>query len=406
MKTRFETIFSVLLLLAAIVLSGCSQLGGGTPTALPTVVLDSSAAASQASPRTASSGVTASGIVVPAQQARLAFSIAGKVEAVNVAVGKQVQAGQVLARLAGGEQLRAAISRAELDVLIAQQTIQKLSDDLPEDQVAALQALNDARDALRDAQQKISGFGVPPEPIDIEVARSNLALAKRALDQAKKDFKPYDNKPENNFKRASLLNKLSDAQKHYDDEVEQLNRLTGVFVPKFDLQQAQTDLEIAQARLKLAEDQYQLLESGPDPDALALAQARLKNAQDQVDAARASLADLELTAPFPGMVAETGIHNGEWVVPGQMILALADLDHLRIETTDLSERDVPKIEIGQTVTVFIEALNQEATGTISEISPLADTLGGDVVYKTTIDLDTPPPGLRAGMSVEVQFEGS
>jgi multidrug efflux pump subunit AcrA (membrane-fusion protein) len=344
--------------------------------------------------------------VVPAQQAELAFSIAGKVEAVDVAVGEQVQAGQVLARLAGGEQLRAAVSRTELDVLIAQQTIQKLSDDLPEDQVAALQALNDARDALRDAQQKISGFGVPPEPIDIEVARSNLALAKRALDQAKKDFKPYEKKPENNFNRAAFLSKLSDAQKHYDDEVEQLNRLTGVFVPKFDMQQAQTDLEIAQARLKLAEDQYQLLESGPDPDALALAQARLKNAQDQVDAARASLADLELTAPFSSMVAETGIHNGEWVVPGQMILALADLDHLRIETTDLSERDVPKIEIGQTVTVFIEALNQEATGTISEISPLADTLGGDVVYKTTIDLDTPPPGLRAGMSVEVQFEGS
>jgi hypothetical protein len=37
------------------------------------------------------------------------------------------------------------------------------------------------------------------------------------------------------------------------------------------------------------------------------------------------------------------------------------------------------------------------------ISPLADTLGGDVVYQTTIDLDTIPEGLRPGMSVEVQF---
>jgi len=405
MKTRFEIIFFVLLLLAAIVLSGCSQLGGATPSALPTVVLDSSAATSQASPITPGSGVIASGMVVPAEQAQLAFTMAGQVEAVDVAVGEQVQAGQALAHLTGDEQLQAVVTAAELEVLIAQQTIQKLNDDLPEEQVAALQALKDARDALRDAQQRITGFGVPPEPIDIEVARSNLALAKRALDQAKKDFRPYENKPENNFNRAAFLSKLSDAQKHYDEMVEQLNRLTGVFVPKFDLQQAQTDLEIAQARLKLAEDQYQLLESGPDPAALALAQARLKSAQDQVDAVRASLDNLELTAPFSGMVAEIGIHGGEWVVPGKMILALADLDHLRIETTDLSERDVPKIEIGQPVTVFIEALNQEAAGTVSEISPLADTLGGDVVYKTTIVLDTPPPGLRAGMSVEVQFEG-
>jgi hypothetical protein len=40
---------------------------------------------------------------------------------------------------------------------------------------------------------------------------------------------------------------------------------------------------------------------------------------------------------------------------------------------------------------------------VSEISALADRLGGDVIYKTTIELDTRPDGLRAGMSVEVTF---
>jgi hypothetical protein len=39
------------------------------------------------------------------------------------------------------------------------------------------------------------------------------------------------------------------------------------------------------------------------------------------------------------------------------------------------------------VTVFIKALNQDVAGKVSAIAPLADTLGGDVVYKTTIDLD-------------------
>ena len=37
------------------------------------------------------------------------------------------------------------------------------------------------------------------------------------------------------------------------------------------------------------------------------------------------------------------------------------------------------------------------------ISPLADTLGGDVVYKVTITLGKIPSNLRAGMSVDVQF---
>jgi multidrug efflux pump subunit AcrA (membrane-fusion protein) len=62
------------------------------------------------------------------------------------------------------------------------------------------------------------------------------------------------------------------------------------------------------------------------------------------------------------------------------------------------------VEPGQPVRVFVEALGEEVTGRVSLISPLADTLGGDVVYKTTIDLDSRPEGLRAGMSVEVLFE--
>ena len=393
-----------LFVLVAFSVTGCSAFGGSTPQALPTIALDNNSAAPQTSSQGISGGVSASGIVVPAQEAQLAFTAGGNVKSLNVAVGDQVEAGQVLALLAGTEQLQASLSGAELDILTAQQALQKLSDDLPEAQVAALQALNDARDALRDAQRRIDGFGVPSEPIDVQVARSNVALAKRALDQAKKDFKPYENKPENDFRRAVLLNKLSDAQKRYDNAVKQLNRLTGVIVPEFDMEQAQTELDIAQARLKLAEDKYELLKNGPDPDALELAQARLKNAQDQADAVRASLANLELKAPFAGMVSKVNIHSDEWVMPGQAILVLADLEALRVETTDLSERDVPKIEIGQIVTVFIKALNQDVTGHVSEISPLADTLGGDVVYETTIDLDTRPAGLRAGMSVEVQFE--
>jgi multidrug resistance efflux pump len=300
--------------------------------------------------------------------------------------------------------LQASLSGAKLEILIAEQALQKLNDDLPEEQTAALQALNDARDALRDAEQKITGFGIPSEAIDIDVARSNVALAKRALDQAKKDYQPYANKPENDLRRARLLSKLADAQEQYDNAVKQLNRLTGVFVPEFDLAQAQTELEIAQARLKLAEDRYALLQNGPDPAAVELALARIKNAQDQAVAVRASLAKLEMKAPFAGTITQINFQSGEWVIPGQAIVAIADLEHPRIKTTDLSEKDIPQVEVGQPVTVFIEALNQQVAGVVAEIAPLADTLGGDVVYKTMIDLDSLPPGLRPGMSVEVQFQ--
>jgi multidrug resistance efflux pump len=109
-------------------------------------------------------------------------------------------------------------------------------------------------------------------------------------------------------------------------------------------------------------------------------------------------------ASFPGQVAAVDVTLGEIASPSQVVVSVvSDVDLLQVETTDLSERDVPKVKVGQTVTVTIQALNQEVTGRVSAISPLADTLGGDVVYKTTIELDERPPGLQAGMSVEVQF---
>lgn len=402
---KLKMLFGLALSLALVAgLAGCGAIGGRTPTPLPTIVLgEPGSSAAPGSPISAPVGVIASGVVAPGQQARLAFTLAGKVESVSVAVGEQVDTGQVLARLAGAEELQATLSAAELQVLNAQQALQSLSDDLFAEQTAALQALNTAREAVRSAQQKLDGLGVSSEPIDIQVARSNVALAKDALDKATKDFKPYENKPEDNLQRAALLSKLAEAQKRYDNAVNQLNRLTGTIVPEFNLQQARTGLQIAQAQLKLAEDRYNLLSSGPDPDAVALAQARLKSAQDQADAARARLASLEILAPFAGTVSQVFVHSGEWALPGQAVIEIVDLQNMLIKTTDLSERDISRIAVGQTAMVYIEALDATVSGQVTLIAPLADTLGGDVVYETTLELLEPVPGLRAGMTAEVQF---
>ena len=51
------------------------------------------------------------------------------------------------------------------------------------------------------------------------MACSNVALARRALDKAEDDFKPYENKPADDFRRASYLSRLAEAQKRYDNAV-------------------------------------------------------------------------------------------------------------------------------------------------------------------------------------------
>jgi HlyD family secretion protein len=398
---------ALLVLLVACTLTGCGAFVQASPTALPTVVLgnNNGGMPPQAASQPGSGGVTASGVVVPAQQAQIASALAGTLAAVNVAVGDQVKAGQVLVKLAGSEKLAAAIESANLELLSAQQALKTLKDNVGQARSAAQLRLADAQKALDDAQKRRTWKQYRNgSQSDIDAAQADLVLANDALKKAEDAFSQVADRSENDVIRAGALSALSAARKARDRSLANLNYLLAL--PNvIDVNQAEAELRSAQTEVANAQKEYDKLKDGPDPDALALAEERVKNAQAQLAASQSDLGNLELKAPFDGTVSQVNLHTGEWTVPGQPVLALADLANLRVETTDLSERDVPMVAIGQPVTVLIKALNQDVSGHVSDISPLASTLGGDVVYKTTIALDKLPPGLRAGMTVEVQFVG-
>ena len=81
---------------------------------------------------------------------------------------------------------------------------------------------------------------------------------------------------------------------------------------------------------------------------------------------------------------------------------LANLENLKFETTDLSERDIIYVEIGEKVIVLIEALDMQVEGKVSAISPISNNTDGDIVYTTTIELEKIPGDLRWGMSAIVE----
>lgn len=142
----------------------------------------------------------------------------------------------------------------------------------------------------------------------------------------------------------------------------------------------------------------------PSQKHIEVAENDIAHAQALVDSAKAVLeSQSNLAAPFDGVVVSVDISPAETVTPGQVVIVVGDLSHYRIETTDLSERDVPKVKVGQAVKVFIDALNQNLTGKVADISRISTTLGGDVVYKVTIDFDEQPDGLLWGMSADVEI---
>jgi HlyD family secretion protein len=162
----------------------------------------------------------------------------------------------------------------------------------------------------------------------------------------------------------------------------------------------------AEANLLAAEVQLKYNRRlGLDEVHIESSEADVARMQALVESAKAVLATQStLTAPFDGTIVLLDIAPAETVVPGQVVMVLGDLSKYRIETTDLSERDVTRVQVGQPAAVYIEALNQEFNGEVIDIDRIGSTLGGEVVYKVIIDLDRQPKGLLWGMSADVRID--
>jgi HlyD family secretion protein len=373
-----------------IFLAGCSGGVGAAPTALPTVELDTTnAAAAAQTSTTLTGGVSASGVVTAAQQAQISPSTGGRVKSISCALGDSVKEGQALVTLEGSETLQAAVSAARLELDQAQQAVNDLENQADAARIAAMQQIVLYSQTVKDAQLTLDNFSIPNDQAGMTAVDAYNQMKKK-LDDARTAFEPYRDAPLKDPSRERRKDTLDDAQGDYNMAIRRL---------KYEY-----NLEAAQTQLAQAQQDYEKVKSGPAADEKELADARLAHAQDQLAAAQASLDSLTIKAPFSGVVSRLDANMGEWAAPGQVMVVLADLTHLQVETTDLSERDIPQVKPGQTVKVQVKALNQSLTGKVMQVAPLADNLGGDVVYKTIIDLDTTPEGLLVGMSVVVQFE--
>lgn len=397
--------------------------------------------------------VSATGVVVPEEEALLSVSAGGVVENVLVEKGDQVSAGQVLVQLEGTEQLAAAVSGAALELANAQFVLDKLYQDTdllaaqslrsaetaeqaledlnnPELQEAlALQAVADAQKAVDMTERNARYTRSPASQADIDAQKAQLVLVQDALDKANEDFERHANKPEDNITRAHFLARQAAAQQVYDNVVRRLNAMQGTgsevdinvaeaeyITAQAALLQAQRDLErvldgpdpgeiaLLEAQIEKGLRDFEMFNAGPDPDDITLAEARLTNAEAQLDAAEELLADLELKAPFDGVISAVHVNASEWVAPGSPVLLIGDLNHLQVKTTDLGEIDVARISIDDSAAITFDALpDLVLEGTVISIAPKADE-GSGVNFPVVIELSEIPPALRWGMTAFVDID--
>ena len=392
MLKRLLNIQPVLILLALLLLVGCSGLPQrATPTPTPVVEGDLTPL------------VNATGIVVPARYTTLSVTTGGVIAELLVEENDVVTAGQPLMRLKGSEDLQAAVAAAQLEVVAAQHDLDLLSKDLDLRLSRANQAVVDAKQALRDAERRLYNVELAAKQVDIDQARANLVLARDKLEKALEDYEPYEDKPEDNLTRAALLSAKAQAEEQHDASVRLLNNLLAG-ANDLDVAEAQAGFEFAQAQLAVAQREYEMLQKGADPQDVKLAEERLTYAKAQLSAAEAALRDLELQAPFDGTVSELYVRQSQWIAPGQPVLSLADLGHLRVETTDLNEIDVARLDVGNSAIVTFDALpDVSVEGKVVRIAPKASE-GSGVNYTAIVELDEIPMKLRWSMTAFVDIE--
>ena len=394
--------------------------------------------------------VSATGRVLPATRAELSFGFSGIVSEVHVVEGNRVTQGQLLAVIDAPElqtapdQARAALSIAEADLarLEAGARAQEIRQAqvlvaLAEEQVAAAEQAVEvaaaqeatATAAIAAAEAALRQVRAGPTADELEILRRQIDQSKSLLyaSQGQRDalggLKGTPGYQVGSFESAEgqvLANE--EAVRIAELRLKDLSsrpRPSDVAVVAAQVTQAEAGLEVAAAQRRAAEQQVAIarrqleqsraqlaiVEAPVREVDLDVARARVEQARVALESSEASVDKTIIRAPFDGVITNINLRQGEYVMMGQPILSLGDLDSFRVETTDLDEIDIARIDIGDTVLVTFDALPRvEAQGTVARIALRSSAGLGGTTYETIITLQELDPRLRWGMTAFVDIK--
>lgn len=364
---KFVILFAVL----ALFLAACGNASQATPAPVSAEIVSSNE-------------VVAEGRLEPIRATNLTFQARGVVEEVLVKAGDTVSEGDVLVRLsnAGG---------AEAQVVIAQNAYDTLLRNESGDRARLWKSYMDAQLVRATAEKKWEALNVDDIDNRIEDLEADAEDRRSDLQDAQDEFDKYKQLGKDNSKRTAAEDDLEQAQEDLNQTLRDLEEETR------SRDEIKAAYEAALAAETEAKYQYEISLDGPNADQLALAKA-------QLDAAKDTLANYVISAPFGGVVADVNVKVGEQVNADTRAVSVADFSAWMVETTDITELEVVKLSVGQKVSLAPDALpDLQLTGEVIEISNAYTLQGGDIIYTVTVRVNETDPRLRWGMTVEAVF---
>ena len=288
---------------------------------------------------------------VEVREVELGFRVGGRIAQVLVDEGDKVTPGQELARL-DGQPIRDRLAGA------------------------------DARVAAASAMVSKDAAGNRPQ--EVRAAQSAVVDA------------------EARFTQASRLNQRREALSKRG------------FISKAELQDSQSALTAASARIEAARAALSLSQAGTRTEDRTATRAQAAQVAAERRAIQTDLSDAVLRSPSAGQVLTRVRETGAIVQPGEIVYTVALTQPVRVRAY-VAEPDLPRVRPGMRVSITVDGNSKRWPATIGYISPVAEFTPrtvqtedqrADLVYRLRLTVDDPKNELRQGQPVTVTLPGA
>ncbi|HJZ49282.1 MAG TPA: efflux RND transporter periplasmic adaptor subunit [Roseiflexaceae bacterium] len=221
-------------------------------------------------------------------------------------------------------------------------------------------------------------------------AEAALHSAEASVQQAQVTYDNALQAEPNNIQQAEA--KLADAQA----------QLAALKNPsKTDIAQKQASVDQARASLAQAQANLAKLTAPGTATDIDIQQASITQAEQSLKQAQLKLDQATLKAPFDGVVTAVDIVPGSAASSATTAISLIDRSTLHVDLK-LSENDVANVQLGQPVTLTIDALKDwKVEGTVSYIAPSAESSNGVVTYRVRVDFPDGDARVKVGMTANL-----
>lgn len=384
-------------------------------------------------PATDVSQVNAAGNIALAEEEAATFQVEGVIAEIEVEVGDEVKAGDLLATLESID-LERAVDRAELALNLQQNSLDQLLEPADPAEIAA------AKMQLASAKESLADLQAGPSATEREAAEGALLAAQASyedlltgaseaeltqqsaelhrafitLKQAQEAYNEIAYRDSIGSSQQAL--DLQDATIDYDvakagfdiatepaSEAEIQDALKTIKQAQIDLENlAVTQAELAQAEAEVANAEANLasLLKGPTEAEIRAAELAIEQAQIDLQEAEADLSYTRLRAPINGTITAIEAGVGEKVTTDISAgIYIADLTALEL-TVNVSEVDIGKVYVGQPAQILLDAYpDRTFSGSVGRIAPTSIAESGVVNYEVAIQLDNRNlDGVKAGMT--------